>query len=436
MSKNININVHYITRVEGHGNIIVNAGNGRIEKVRWEVPEAPRFFEAMVRGHSYEDIQIIATRICGICSISHSFSAIKAVENAMDIKVSEQTDMLRGLLHYSEQFQSHILHIGYLAAPDFFGEKSVLPLAGKAIDAVKKIIGVHRLANDWSNLIGGRKTHPVRIIPGGFTKIPTAEELKELQGRIQKGLEDLKVIAEVLLGVAGNIPKFERETEYVCLKQTKPPAYTFYQGDITSTDIKGKTVPVHDWHSVIREYVVEQSTAKWARWNRQSYMCGALARFNNNADLLSDGAKKAAKLLGLKRPCYNPFMNTIAQLVECVHICETAIEMIDKLLSRGLSGEDVKVKVKAGVGVGITEAPRGMLIHEYEFDKAGKCVAADMCIPTNPNHANIQLDMEKFVPQIIDEGEDAVRHKLEMLVRAYDPCISCSAHFLNIKFIR
>jgi coenzyme F420-reducing hydrogenase alpha subunit len=436
MSKNININVHHITRVEGHGNIIVNAKDGRIEQVRWEVPESPRFFEAMVRGHSYEDIQIIATRICGICSISHSFSAIKAVEDALGVEVTEQTDMLRLLHHYSEQLQSHILHIGYLAAPDFFGEKSVFPLAGKALDIVKRIINVHRLANEWSALLGGMTTHPVTIIPGGFTIVPSAEQLKVLQARIKKGLADLDVIVGALCDVSGNIPKFERQTEYVCLKQNNLPAYTFYHGDITSTDIEGKTVPIHDWHSVIKEYVVEQSTAKWAKWNRQSFMCGALARFNNNSDLLSDGAKRTAKLLGLKRPCYNPFMNTIAQVVECVHICQSAVELIDRLLSRGLKDENVKVTVKAGKGVGITEAPRGMLIHEYEFDKDGKCTAADMCIPTNPNHANIQLDMEKFVPQIIDEGEDAVRQKLEMLVRAYDPCISCSAHFLNIKFVR
>jgi coenzyme F420-reducing hydrogenase alpha subunit len=129
-------------------------------------------------------------------------------------------------------------------------------------------------------------------------------------------------------------------------------------------------------------------------------------------------------------------MNTVAQVAESVHVCESAIELIDRILSKGLVNEKVKVKVKAGKGVGITEAPRGMLIHEYEFDKNGKCLAADMCIPTNCNHANIQKDMEKFVPEIIDEGEDAVRQKLEMLVRAYDPCISCSTHLLNVEFVK
>jgi sulfhydrogenase subunit alpha len=160
MSKKVNINVHHVTRVEGHGNIVVNATDGKVEKVEWQVPEAPRFFEAMVRGRSYEDIQTIVSRICGICSITHSLAATKAIEKAMDIEVSEQSDELRILMHYSEQLQSHVLHVGYLVAPDLFGMPSVVPLVGKAPDAVKTIIGLHRLANEWSDLIAGRTTHP------------------------------------------------------------------------------------------------------------------------------------------------------------------------------------------------------------------------------------------------------------------------------------
>ncbi len=98
MSKNINIDVKHVTRIEGHANIVVNARDGKVEKVQWQVPEAPRFFEAMVRGRSYEDIQLIVSRICGICSISHSLVATKAVENALGLEVTEQTDLIRGFL--------------------------------------------------------------------------------------------------------------------------------------------------------------------------------------------------------------------------------------------------------------------------------------------------------------------------------------------------
>jgi coenzyme F420-reducing hydrogenase alpha subunit len=397
MDKNIKIDVHYITRVEGHGNIKVSATDGKIQEISWIVPEAPRFFEAMVRGHSYEDIQTIVSRICGICSISHSFTAIKAVENALNIEVSKQTDMLRQLLHYSEQFQSHTLHIGYLAAPDFFGAPSVVPLVPKATDAVKTIIRAHRVANEWSDLLGGRTTHPITIIPGGFTTIPTEKQLRTLQDTIRNTQKDINTIAEVVLSVAKNIPNFERDTEYVSIKQTNPPEYTFYHGDIASTD-DGKLVPVKNWHKVTNEYVVDQSTAKWTKWHRDSFMVGALARFNNNYDLLTDNAKKTAQQFGLKKGCCNPYMNTIAQVVECVHICEAAIGLIDKILTKGLVSEKVKVKVRSGKGAGVTEAPRGMLIHEYEFDKNGKCLAADMCIPTNCKSLSPKLSARDRMP--------------------------------------
>ncbi|MFA5424410.1 MAG: Ni/Fe hydrogenase subunit alpha [Phycisphaerae bacterium] len=435
MSKDLNINVKHITRVEGHGNIVVNAKNGKIEKCEWQVPEAPRFFEAMVRGLNYEDIQTVVSRICGICSITHSLAATKAVEDALGIEVSEQADKLRILMHYSEQLQSHVLHIGYLAVPDFFGAPSVVPLVPKATDAVLTIVRAHRVANEWSDLLAGRTTHPVTLKPGGLTKNPTEQQLKDLQKTLKNTLKDLGAIADVVLTVAGNIPAFERDTEYVSLKQTNPPTYTFYHGGITSTDSKGKVVPISDWTSVANEYVVAQSTAKWCKWNRSSYAVGALARFNNNAELLSDTAKVIAKKVGLAKGCCNPYMNTIAQLVECVHVVETSIGMIDELLTAGLKEEKIKTSGKAGKGSGCVEAPRGILFHSYEFDSKGRCVGGDICIPTNQNHANIQKDFEKLVPEIIDEGQDAVRQKMEMLVRSYDPCISCSTHMLNVDFV-
>jgi coenzyme F420-reducing hydrogenase alpha subunit len=119
-----------------------------------------------------------------------------------------------------------------------------------------------------------------------------------------------------------------------------------------------------------------------------------------------------------------------------VHVVETSINIIDELLTKGLKEEKPGTKTKTGKCSGCVEAPRGILFHEYEFDDDGICVGADICIPTNQNHANIQKDFEKLVPEIIDEDEDSIRLKLEMLVRAYDPCISCSTHILNVQFVK
>ncbi|MDZ7859789.1 MAG: Ni/Fe hydrogenase subunit alpha [Candidatus Krumholzibacteriota bacterium] len=437
MSKAVDINVKHVTRVEGHGNIVVKADDGSIEKVEWQVPEAPRFFEAMVRGNNYDDIQTIVSRICGICSASHSLAALKAVEDALDVKVSEQTRKLRILLNYAEQIESHVLHVGYLVAPDLLGVKSVVPLVSSHPDLVKTIIAAHRLGNEMMSLIGGRRTHPVSVKVGGFSRIPTESQLKDLKKKLEDSVPKLKVIAEAVLGLADKLPAFERDTEYISI--TNPDHYTFYDGDIFSTDID-KTVDIHDFESVANEYVSAQSTAKWTKWHRDSFAVGALARFNNNADQLLPLAKSIADMFGLKKGCCNPYFNNVAQIVEVVQVVEHSLKLIGELLEDGLDPEaskPPKVETKAGEGVGCVEAPRGILFHRYKFDDNGICTGANICIPTNQNHGNIQKDFEELVPQFIsaDKTEDEIRLGLEMLVRAYDPCISCSTHYLDVEFV-
>ena len=432
MASTIDIHVRHVTRVEGHGNIVLRAHDGRIEKLEWQVPEAPRFFEAMVRGRSYEDIQTIVSRICGICSVTHSFAAIKAVEDAMGITVSEQTDQLRMLLHYSEQMESHSLHVGYLVAPDLLGQKSVVPLVASHPDVVKTVIKLHRIGNQWMEALGGRMTHPVTIKPGGFASLPTEAYLRELKKTLQDAIPDLKRVAEVVLSLAGKLPAFDRPTEYVAL--VDPGHYTFYHGEIGSTDAK-TPMPVRTFEQAVNEYVSPQSTAKWCKWHRESYMAGALARFNLNADFLHPMAKETAKMLGLKKGCGNPYMNNVAQVVELVQVTEDSLRLIDELLLKGIRREVPKVQPREGEGAGAVEAPRGILFHRYAFDKKGLCVKANCCIPTNQNHANIQKDFEALVPQIIGRPQDEIRLALEMLVRAYDPCISCSTHYLDVTFV-
>ena len=432
MPDTVDIEVEHVTRVEGHGNIVVRAADGSIQKVEWQVPEAPRFFEAMVRGQSYQDIQTIVSRICGICSVTHSLAATKAVEAALGIQVSEQTDMLRILLHYGEQLESHSLHVGYLVAPDLLGAQSVVPLASSHPELVKTVIRIHRLGNEWMELLGGRMTHPVTVRPGGFTQLPTEEDLLRLKGRLEEIVPDLKALADAVASVAGGLPDFDRETEYIAL--VHPEDYTFYHGSIGSTDTD-ELVGVDEFERVVNEYVSPQSTAKWTRWHRDSYAVGALARFNLNADLLLPLAKATAEKLGLQKGCCNPYMNNVAQVVECVQVVEHGLQIIDELLEAGIQPEKPQSEPCAGEGVGCVEAPRGILFHRYAFDDEGRCTRANICIPTNQNHGNIQKDFEALAPQVVPEGEDAARHKLEMLVRAYDPCISCSTHYLDVEFV-
>jgi len=433
MSKDFSVHVEHVTRVEGHGNITLDVKNGRIEKLEWRVVEAPRFFEAMLRGQHYNELRPITSRICGICSIGHSLASLKATEDALGLKITEQTAMLRRLAIHAENMQSHILHIGYLVAPDLLGVGSVFPLVGTHTDTVLKIVKLHRLANEMSDLICGRTIHPIRLIVGGFSLVPTEKQLVSLKKQLEETRELTKELASVIHSVADKLPNFTRETEYIAL--TADDEYALYDGVIASTDT-GTHPAYRNYQEVMKEYVVPQSTAKYAKHARDSYMVGALARFNLNNTHLHAAAKDVADLFGLKPIHYNPFMNTIAQLVEFVHSIEDSISLIDTLLEKGLKDEKpVKVKVKSGRGVGIVEVPRGILVHDYTLNSKGYCTKANCIIPTNQNHANIQLDMQKLVPEILDKSEKEIELTLEMLVRAYDPCISCSTHYLDVTFV-
>jgi sulfhydrogenase subunit alpha len=430
--KNVDINVHHITRVEGHGNINVSIRNGAIEKCEWSIPEAPRFFEAMVVGRSWNELHHITSRICGICSIGHTLASLKATEAAMGIQISEQDLKLRKLALHAENLQSHILHLGFLVLPDLMGVGSVIPLASTNLAEVKIVLKLHRTANEMSNLLCGRTTHPQRLIPGGFSKIPSIKELTALRTKLQDSIPNFKAVAGLFKSLAGNFPAFERETEFIALSDESE--YALYDGQLASTDTG--TAPVNEYLTYTNEYVIPQSTAKWAKHNRESYMVGALARLNLNYKRLSPMAKKTAEMFDLKPTCHNPFMNNIAQLVEVVHSVEDSVRLINDLEAAGLKSQpdynNPSIKVKAGKGVGAVEVPRGILFHDYSYNDAGVCTKANCIIPTNQNHSNISLDMKALVPQIVNKQQKEIELALEMLVRAYDPCISCSTHVVKV----
>ncbi|WBF67584.1 Ni/Fe hydrogenase subunit alpha [Desulfovibrio subterraneus] len=424
------IHVHHVTRVEGHGNIVVVIGeNNAVETVRWEVPEAPRFFEAILQGRSYKDVHQIVSRICGICSIGHQLSSLQATEDAMNIRISAQTVTLRKLAIHAENLQSHLLHLAYLVLPDLMGVGSVIPLAETHKPQLVGLIALRRLANEFSRTICGRTTHPQRMVPGGFTKLPTEEELLVLLNGFRDSLPGFREAANLFASLAGKFPDFSRETEYIGL--VSPSEYALYRGEVGSSDASRK--PASFYRNVTQEYCVPQSTAKWTKNKRNSFMVGALSRYKLNHMHLKPTAQEVAKLVGLTPETVNPYHNNLAQLVECVHSVEDSMELVESLLVGGVKREKAPViRPRAGRGVGAVEVPRGILFHSYEYDAKGRMVEADCVIPTNMNHANIQHDLEALVPMIADKSEAEIELTTSMLVRAYDPCISCSTHCLDI----
>lgn len=438
MAEEKKIRVEYLTRVEGHGNIVVDLKDGVLQECRLDIVEAPRFFEGLLRGRSIFEAQHISCRICGICSCGHTLASIQAAEDAIGFKPSKQTEDLRKALLSLEILDSHLLHIYLLAAPDFLGVKSFVPLLATHNDVVRRALNLKRALNEVCEIFVGRHIHPISSIVGGFTRLPRAKELDGMIGIMEKIRGD--IYATVDLGKLFSYPDFERDTEYVALVNDEEE-YPLLSGDIGSSD--GVRLNKKDYRKATNEFIVPYSSAKHAKLSRTSFMTGALARFNINNAKLRPEAKKAAKDIGLSPKCVNPYKNTAAQIVEVIHCYEDILHILKtyKAKSPDYSEEVIvglnekgTIPVKAGSGVGAVEVPRGLLYHHYKVDGKGIINDADCIIPTGQNLENIEQDMKTFVPKIAGKSEQEITHLLEMLVRAYDPCISCSAHFLNIKY--
>lgn len=428
MPVNRQIRIDHLTRVEGHGNLTAVIKDGRLEEARFDIVEAPRLFEVFLRGHDYTRVVHMASRVCGICAVSHRCAAIRAVEAAFGVAVNERIRLLRRLAFHGEVIGSHILHVFFLVAPDFYGVPSVFHLLPDHRETVLRAMRLKRAALSICAAVAGRHIHPVGMEVGGFSFDPPRRVLEDLRGVVEAAVGDLQALLPVIRQPSR--PDFRRETDYVSLKH--PEAYAFCEGELFSS--RHGALDVRDYRRIISEYVVPGSNAKLAALDGSPFMVGALARFNNNFDQLSAPARRVADAVGLRAPCTNPFMIPAAQLVETAHCLDESIVLIDRLLDVQTARQDrcVAVQPRAAGGIGAVEAPRGTLFHEYVFDAKGICIDANLVIPTAQNLANLQADMQAYIPGIIDEPEDSLARRLAILVRAYDPCISCSTHVLHL----
>ena len=421
---NLNVDVRHLTRVEGHGNIKVRVVDGRLSEARWDIVETPRFFEVMLKGKHYTAAGILTARICGICSIGHCLASVRATENAFGVTVPEVAAKLRLLAKHGETLQSHVLHLFFLAAPDFLGLPSAIPLKDVNPDVFALAARLKLLGNRICDVVAGRTTHPVSIQVGGMAKIPDKHMLMELKSKLELAVDDLGATVDLFATL--DIPDFARETEFVSLKGEDD--YPFIGGRLISTD--GVEEPESGYLAMTNEYVTEDNTSKWCKLSRQSLAVGALARINNNYSQLLPEAKAVADKFGLAPVCHNPFMNNVAQLVECAQVAYDSIRIIDELLDTDSAEIMADVAPRAGRGVGAVEVPRGILYHEYEYNDEGRIERANCVIPTTQNNANIHHDMSALAKQFAVEGmtDEKLELLCSMLVRAYDPCISCSVH--------
>ncbi len=426
----VEVSVDHIARVEGHGDIHLVVENGRVERCELAVVEPARLFEAMVRGRRFDEAPYIASRVCGICSASHVVTDLRAIEAAFGVEVSERTRALRELLVYGSFLQNHATHLFVFAAPDFLGYGSVFPLAESNRPLFDQALGLKALGNELCTRVGGRSIHPITAVAGGFTHELGAAEYRELAEKLEAAQEFALTCVDLFRSF--EVPALKTDGDLLAM--VEPGAYPVVGSDVARFVRGGYDFRCTDVEDEIEEYPVDHSAAFLARVRRtgRPYLTAALARINASWDHLGKTARFAAAKAGLRPPELNPYMNNVAQAVEVVDALERCAALCRALADPVFGGtsEPVAFEVRAGSGVGFTEAPRGALFHKLELDGEGRIERASIMTPTAQNIANLEADMRKLAELLLAAGADQaeVQLRVEELVRAYDPCLSCSVH--------
>jgi len=418
-----------VCRVEGHGGISVNIENGKVADVKMHIFEGPRFFESLVVGKTYPEVAPILMRICAICSAVHTVASLMAVENALGVKVSEQTRLLRELLVHGGNIESHALHLFCLVLPDLLGHPSAVSLAADYPQEVKLGLELKKLGNTIQETIGGRAIHSVNAIVGGFGKLPTTQQLRDLKEQLKRALEQSLTAVDFVSSLA--VPDFCNSPNIYAALSSNGDGYRLFGDKIVLST--GDRKEISAYQDICDETVISHSHAKHSRFKGNPFMVGALARIALNGKKLSGQAKELEERMALDWFSGNPFHNNVAQAIELIYSIENSIEIIDELLATGIKKEKpVDVAVGPGTGTGAVEAPRGTLYHSYRFDQMGRLTEADVITPTAQNLANLEKDLRVTAENLIRERNEDLSSKLEMVVRAYDPCISCAVHLVEI----
>jgi len=425
----------FITKIEGHGRL---KADWKKNKVVLEVHEGERLFEGIVVGRPAAEAAWITARICGVCPIAHTLCALKAVEGALEIEPDKKTVLLRRLLLDGQMIQSHALHLYFLSFPDYLGIDSGLELKAKHPKYFKAALTLKEISDEIAKIVGGRSTHPTTTTVGGFHKVPTANQLKQMERRLMKeALPAAKATAHLAMGL--DYP--DLETDLNLLSQVDLPTqagedwiYNVY-GSSRSRCVGGASWPVEEYKEKIDEEIRTYSTAKFGflrdKGKERPAMVGALARLAVQKEKLNPKAKQLLIQSGINFD--NPFHNNLAQAIELVHFVEEAIKLINEILPlnpKGLDSKPLGMKSlkSAKTGIGAIEAPRGGLYHEYTINEKEIIADGNIITPTVQNLGSLEITAQALADQTRGEEDERREKLIEMLIRAYDPCITCSVH--------
>jgi coenzyme F420-reducing hydrogenase alpha subunit len=420
------VKVDMLARVEGEGGLLIRMKGDRVQEVKLNIFEPPRLFEGFLRGRHFSEVPDITARICGICPIAYQMSSVHALERALGVQIDPAVRLLRRLFYCGEWIESHALHVYMLHAPDFLGYQDVIEMAAQHRETVEKALRLKKIGNELVALMGGREIHPVSAAVGGFYKAPRKRELEAIREPLRWALDASLETVRFTAGL--EFPDFEQDYEFVSVSH--PDEYPFNEGRIVSN--RGIDIDAAEFEEHFIEQHVKHSTSLHAVVReRGSYLVGPLARFNLNYGKLTPLARQAAADAGLAVPCRNPFKSIIVRAVELVFACEEALRIIEEY--EPPAAPRASVEVREGTGAAATEAPRGLLYHRYSVDSDGLVTAARIVPPTSQNLKRMEDDLWRLVPQLASQPVEEITWRAEQAIRNYDPCISCSCHFLKVR---
>ena len=424
------IKTDYLARVEGEGAMLVRIENGRVEEVKLNIYEPPRFFEAFLRGRAFTEAPDITARICGICPVAYQMSSVLAMEQACGVEVDGQLRALRRLLYCGEWIESHALHVFMLHAPDFLGYTSAIELARDNPDLVAQALELKKTGNELMAVVGGREVHPINVKVGGWYRTPRKRELAALVEKLERAREIALTAVRVTAGF--DFPDYQQDYELVTLDS--PGEYPIDRGRIVSN--RGLDIAVGRVRPALRRgarRLVERPPLESDRTRRRT----SAARWRASrlfSDRLSPLAQEAAREVGLDPSERNPFRSIVVRSVELVYAADEALRLIAEYEEPDAPSLDVEPR--AGIGFGCTEAPRGILYHRYAIDDQGTILEANIIPPTSQNQRTIEEDLRGVVERSLDVPDDELSILCEQTIRNYDPCISCATHFLKLEVER
>jgi len=428
-SRHISINVPVLARVEGEGALELSVRNNHIENLKLRIYEPPRLFEKFLEGRSYHEVADVVARICGICPVAYQMSAVHAIEQVFACDPGPWVRAMRRVIYCGEWIESHSLHIHLLAAPDFMGYGSAPEMARDYPDEVRRGLRLQALGNDLIRLLGGRSVHPVGVCVGGFHYAPSLGQVAEICIKLQAALDE----ARALIAWTASLELPDEPLEFTSVSLRNTDEYPMNEGRLISSS--GLDFAVEEFEEHIVEHQVAHSTAFHALLHGKPYLVGPLARINLNIDRLPPEIKDILGATGIKFPGQNMFHSIVARATEIYFAITEALRILENYEIP--DSPCVDVTPQGGVGYGCTEAPRGLLWHRYELNRKGEVVKANIVPPTSQNQARIEDDLRDSLEAYgLDRNDDEIRLHGEKIIRNYDPCISCSTHFLKVNIQR